>query len=56
VLIGAQFLMGVLVGVVGVMFSTPLALTAMVAIQVLWIRHHLGEEAELPGPGEPEAA
>lgn len=48
VLIGSQLLMGGLVGVVGVMFAAPFALTLMVVVQVVWLRHTLGEHVETP--------
>lgn len=48
-LLSAQLALGVLVGIWGVMFSTPLALGALVTVQVLWLRHALGEELETPG-------
>ncbi len=48
-LLSAQLAMGVLVGVWGVMFSTPIALAALVTVQVLWLRHALGEELETAG-------
>jgi len=51
-LLSAQFLMGALVGTVGVMFSTPVALAALVTVQVLYLRRGLGEPVRLPG--EPE--
>lgn len=47
-LITSQLLMGVFVGIVGVMFATPLALAAMVAVQVVYVRHTLGEEVSTP--------
>ena len=50
--ITAQVVMGTLVGIVGLIFATPLALTAMVAVQVLYIRHGLGEKVETPHGGE----
>lgn len=48
-LISSQLLMGVLAGIVGVMFATPLVLAAMVTVQVLYVRHALGEEVTTPG-------
>jgi len=48
-LLSAQLGLGVLVGIWGVMFSTPVALTTLVVIQVLWLRYALGEELETPG-------
>lgn len=47
-LISSQVLMGVIVGVVGVMFATPFALAIMVVVQVVWLRHTLGEDVETP--------
>lgn len=51
-LITAQLVMGTLVGVVGLIFATPLALAVMVTVQVLYIRHGLDEEVETPQDGE----
>lgn len=50
-LISAQLIMGVLVGIVGVMFSTPLILAAMVTVQVVYLRHGLGEDVTTPREG-----
>ncbi len=47
-LISAQVVMGVLVGIPGVMFSTPIVLTLMVALQIVYIRHTLEEQAAPP--------
>ena len=47
-LISAQLVLGVLVGIVGVMFATPLVLALMVAIQVVYLRHVLGEDVSTP--------
>lgn len=49
ILITAQVLMGSLVGVLGIMFATPLALALMVAIQVMYLRHALDEEVTIIG-------
>lgn len=51
-LITAQLVMGTLVGVVGLIFATPLALAVMVTVQVLYIRHGLNEDVETPQGGE----
>lgn len=48
-LLGAQFALGGLVGIVGVMFSTPVALAGMVAVQVVYMRGYLDEPIRLPG-------
>lgn len=48
-LLSAQLVAGVLVGLWGVMFSTPIALAGLVTVQVLWLRHGLGEDVETPG-------
>jgi predicted PurR-regulated permease PerM len=48
-LLSAQFILGALVGTVGVMFSTPLALAGLVTVQVLYLRRGLGEPVRLPG-------
>lgn len=48
-LLSAQLVAGVLVGLWGVMFSTPLALAGLVSVQVVWLRHGLGEDVETPG-------
>lgn len=48
VLVAAQVVMGVLVGLAGIMFATPLALTLIVIVQVVYLRHGLGEEVSLP--------
>lgn len=43
VLIGAQLLMGVLVGLVGVLIATPLAVVSIVLVQMLYIEDVLNE-------------
>ncbi|MEJ2540214.1 MAG: AI-2E family transporter [Gemmatimonadota bacterium] len=48
-LLSAQFLLGTLVGLVGVMFSTPLALAGLVVVQILYLREGLDEPITLPG-------
>lgn len=50
--ITAQLVMGTLVGVVGLIFATPLALAVMVTVQVLYVRHGLDEEVATPQDGE----
>ena len=47
-LIGGQLVLGTVAGLVGVMFSTPLMLTIMVTIQVVYLRHGLDEEVTTP--------
>lgn len=49
ILLFAQVAMGVLVGIAGVMFSTPLALAVMVIVQVGYMRHALGEDVQPAG-------
>lgn len=49
--LAAQLVMGTLVGIVGIMFATPLALAALVSVQVLYLRHGLGQEVETPSYG-----
>lgn len=44
--IGAQVLFGVLFGVLGVIFATPLAAAGLVAVKMLYIEAVLGEDAE----------
>lgn len=51
-LISAQLLAGALVGIIGLVFATPLALAVVVTVQVLYLRHGLGEEVETPHDGE----
>lgn len=48
-LLSAQFVLGGLVGIVGVMFSTPVALVAMIVVQVAYLRRGLGEPVRPPG-------
>jgi predicted PurR-regulated permease PerM len=43
VLVAAQLLMGVLVGVVGVFIATPLAVVCIVLVQMLYVEDVLGE-------------
>jgi predicted PurR-regulated permease PerM len=42
---------GLVFGVLGVLFATPLAVVVMVAVQRLWVREALGEPTALPGKG-----
>ncbi|MCA9739544.1 MAG: AI-2E family transporter [Gemmatimonadota bacterium] len=49
VLIAAQIGMGTLLGIGGVMFATPLALTVVVGIQVLYLKRTLGEPVHVWG-------
>jgi predicted PurR-regulated permease PerM len=46
---------GVLFGWLGVIFAVPLAVTAMVLIQKLWVRDTLGERTHIPGEGKSKA-
>lgn len=48
-LLSAQLTAGVLVGIAGVMFSTPMALAVLVFIQVAYLRHGLEEDVEVAG-------
>jgi predicted PurR-regulated permease PerM len=59
ILLSAQFILGGLVGLVGVMFSTPVALAVLVAFQVVYVRRTLEHPIRLPGEplgGEPSRA
>jgi len=49
ILLSAQLCLGTLVGLWGIMFSTPLALAVLVSVQVLWMRHSLGRTVDTPG-------
>jgi predicted PurR-regulated permease PerM len=40
---------GLLFGPLGILFATPLAVVAMVAVKRLWVRDTLGEPTDLPG-------
>ena len=40
---------GVLFGPLGILFATPLAVVAFVAVKKLWVRDTLGEPTEVPG-------
>lgn len=53
VVLGSQLLLGVLIGTLGVMFATPLAAAASVAIRMLYVEDVLGDR---PGGGEREPA
>ncbi len=46
--IAAQFLMGALLGIIGLMMAAPLVVVATVLIQMLYIEDRLGD----PDPGE----
>lgn len=48
-LIGGQVLMGVLAGVIGVFFATPVIVAVTVVIQSLYLRGVLGEEVRVLG-------
>lgn len=51
-LLVAQLIVGSLVGIVGLIFATPLALAAMVTVEVGYVRHGLGEKVATPKAGE----
>jgi predicted PurR-regulated permease PerM len=40
---------GLLFGPLGILFATPLAVVAFVAVKMLWVRAALGEPTEVPG-------
>lgn len=48
-LLGAQLLLGWIAGILGVFMATPLAVTAIVAIQMLYVQDVLGERVVLLG-------
>lgn len=48
-LIMCQLMLGTLLGIGGVMFATPLAVAAVVTLQVLYLRHGLGERVRVWG-------
>lgn len=48
ILIVTQVVAGTLLGIVGVMFATPLALAGMIVVQVVYLKHGLGETIETP--------
>ena len=50
----AVVVFGLLFGLLGVFFATPLAVVAFVAIKKLWVRDTLGETTRLPGEPAPE--
>lgn len=50
VLIVAQVVAGTLLGIVGVMFATPLALAAMIVVKVVYLKHGLGRQLRAPHP------
>lgn len=49
ILIAAQVVMGSLVGILGIMFATPLALALIVVVQVVYLRHVLDQEVTIVG-------
>jgi predicted PurR-regulated permease PerM len=49
VLLMAQFLMGILVGLFGVLLATPLAVAVIVLIQMLYVEDVLGDSVEVLG-------
>ena len=51
----AVLVFGLLFGIMGVLYATPLAVIAFVAIKKLWVRDALGEDTQLPGEAVPEA-
>ena len=50
----AVVVFALLFGFMGVLFATPLAVVAYVAIKKLWVRDTLGEATHLPGEPKPE--
>jgi len=50
-LIAAQLIANTLLGLIGVMFATPLLLTLMIVVQVVYMKHGLGEEIHTPHAG-----
>jgi predicted PurR-regulated permease PerM len=48
-LLSAQLFAGVLFGMLGILFATPLAVVGMVLVQKLYLRETLGEEVEISG-------
>ncbi len=55
-LITAQIMLGVLAGAVGVAVATPLAVVAVVLVQMLYVEDVLGDDLDVMGGGEPEGA
>ena len=53
--ISAQILMGLLVGGLGVLFATPLVLSATVLVQMLYLEDALGEDVTLPSETESDS-
>lgn len=51
-LITAQVIMGVLFGILGLFLATPLVVSLMVIVQMLYIRDTLGDEIHVMGPSE----
>ncbi|HKK13071.1 MAG TPA: AI-2E family transporter [Gammaproteobacteria bacterium] len=49
VLLAAQLLMGVLFGLFGIVLATPLAVTAIVLVQMLYVEDVLGDQVEVLG-------
>lgn len=53
-LISGQVILGVLAGIAGIMFSTPLMLALLITVQVVYVQRVLGEEiptaADQAGP------
>lgn len=54
-LISAQVVAGVLAGLLGVLLATPIAVTATVAVQMLYVEDVLGDSVEVLGESEEKA-
>lgn len=54
--VGAQVLLGMLLGFAGLMLATPLAAAAMVAVRMLYVEDLLGDRAPAPGAARARAA
>lgn len=55
-LVSAQVVAGVLAGLLGILIATPLAVTVVVAVQMLYVEDALGDQAvEVLGEGEAHA-
>jgi predicted PurR-regulated permease PerM len=48
-LISAQVIMGVLAGAVGVLLATPLAVSIIVLVQMLYVEDVLGDDVKVLG-------
>ena len=51
-LIASQVILGVLAGLVGVAVATPLAVVAIILVQMLYVEDVLGDDVEVMGGGE----